>query len=130
MYSKVKLTYWIDVFNSEINDFDTISIEKEHDLIFLIKSSKSIQEFLLEDYFENLNIPKYCTEIGRGINIDGFTIDKMYDDYKFIKELVINPIDLEEHHAPRMVPIMKGLFSQIKYMEDKSTDEDEDLNDD
>lgn len=130
MYSKVKLTYWIDVFNSEIGDFDTISIEKEHDLVFLIKSSKNTQELLLESGFEDLNIPKHCTEIGRDINIDGFTIDKTYDDYEFIEELVINPTAFEEYYAPRMVPIMKGLFSHIKHMEYDGTDEDEDLNDD
>lgn len=131
MYSKVKLTYWVDVFNTEISDFDTISVEKEHDLIFLIKSSKSMQEFLLEDDFENLNIPKHCTEVGRGINIENFIIDKTFDDYEFLKEFVFNlAIENLKDNSTKMISIINGLVSQIKHMEDDITDDNEDLDDD
>lgn len=75
MYSKVKLTYWIDVFNRKLVIFDTIRLvgKKEYEDEYFIKSSKNVQEFLLESVFENLNIPKHCIEVGRDINIDGFT---------------------------------------------------------
>lgn len=118
MYSSIKLTYWVDVFNTEKADFETINVSKEYDLIFLIKSSKNTQDLLLSDGFDDIEIPEHCIESNRGMNIDDFTINKENEDYDFIKTFLDSCNDLRQHFTVSLIPLMRGISSHIYKLEE------------